>query len=105
MLYRVLLGQLYNGPPTVHVEENNALRARLTEHLVAIIMLAQKSGECSADMDVNLQADSFYYLHFAAVRVWLSKDKPRVEEGVLRLRALYEQHVRGTRNTVGTKRK
>ena len=97
-LYRVLLGQIYNGPPTVHVKENNAMRARLAEHIVAIILHAQRSGECSAEGDVNLLADSFYYLHFAWVRIWLSKDKPKVEEGLSKLRALFEQHVKGMRN-------
>ena len=104
-LYRVLLGQIYNGPPTIHVKENNATRARLTEHIVSIILHAQRSGECSKDGDINLQADSLYYLHFAWVRIWLSKDKPKIEEGVSHLRALFEQHARGMRPIAINKKK
>ena len=100
-LYRVLLGQIYNGPATVHVKENDATRARLAEHLATAILYAQKTGECAADLDVGLHADSFYYLHFAAVRVWLSREKPKVEEGLSQLRALFEQHIRGMRNVRG----
>ena len=104
-LYRVLLGQIYNGPPTVHVKENIAIRARLTEHIVSIILHAQKSGECSKEGDINLQADALYYLHFAWVRVWLSKDKPKIDEGVAHLRALFEQHVWGMRSKSRTPRR
>ena len=94
-LYRVLLGQIYNGPPTVHVKENIANRARLAEHIVSIIVQARQSGECTKEGDLVLQADSFYYLHFAWVRIWLSKEDPHVKEGVARLRAMFEQHAKG----------
>jgi AcrR family transcriptional regulator len=94
-LYRIVLGQIYSGPGSVHANENNMIRLGMIDSLSDIISRAIASGECASHIDTKFQARSFYYLYFAAVRAWLSQPEPRPEQGMTELRALFEQHVRG----------
>ena len=100
-LYRIVLGQIYSGPASVHATENANIRAGLTENLSFLLTRAVTSGECIAGIDLAVQARSFYYLYFAAVRAWLSQDEPAPEQGLIELRALFAQHIAGLRAPEG----
>ena len=95
MLYRIVLGQIYNGPDSAHADANDRTRLELLDMIGDIILRAMAAGECRADVDVGTQARSFFYLYFAAVRVWLFQDKPDVGQGLAELRTLYDQHMVG----------
>ncbi len=99
-LYRVVLGQVYNGPNRVHAEENDMIRIELLGHVTRIIELAIANGECRKDTDIAIQSRSFFYIYFTAVRVWLFQEQPDLAQGFAMLRTLFAQHVRGI--AVGT---
>jgi AcrR family transcriptional regulator len=103
-LYRIVLAQIYSGASSVHGNENNFIRKGLIDDLADLIRRAVTGGECSATTDLKLQAKSFYFLYFAAVRAWLADEAPTVKSGITELRALFEQHIAGLaqpRKTVG----
>ena len=95
ILYRIILAQIYSGASSVHGNENQLIRKGLIDDLSDLIRRAVATGECSATTDLNLQAKSFYFLYFAAVRAWLADDVPIVKTGTAELRALFEYHVVG----------
>jgi AcrR family transcriptional regulator len=94
-LYRVILGQIYNGPGSVHAEENDAIRIEVLGNIADIIKLAIANGKCRPDVDIHVQTRSFFYLYFTAVRVWLFQDEPEPAQGLSSLKTIYAQHVRG----------
>ena len=94
-LYRVVLGQIYNGSGSVHAEENDAIRIEVLGNIADIIKLAIANGKCRPDIDIRVQTRSFFYLYFTAVRVWLFQDEPEPNQGLASLRTIYSQHVRG----------
>lgn len=93
-LYRMILGQIFS-PDSAHAQENKEIRAELVADVTALIARAVERGECRAETDLAVQARSFFYLYFAAVRVWLTNDQADAGQGLAELRTLYEQHVRG----------
>ena len=95
VLYRTVLGQIYNGPSSVIAEENDAIRIRLMAYLAHIIGQAVTTGECRPDLDTAVHARAIFYIYFTAVRVWLFRDQPVPEHGLAELRLLYEHHIRG----------
>lgn len=94
-LYRIVLGQIYNGPGSVHAEENDAIRIAILGHMGDIISHAIASGECRADADVGIQSRSFFYLYFTAVRVWLFQNEPDPTQGLTTLRTFFAELMRG----------
>jgi AcrR family transcriptional regulator len=96
-LYRTVLGQIYTGPISDHAKENAAILRGMLDHLTDIVRGAIATGDCRPDIDVAVHARSLFYLHFAAVRVWLFQEQPDVETGLAELRTLFEQHVAGMR--------
>ena len=92
-LFRIILGQVYNGPPSGHAAQNDAIRVELLGVLSDFILHAVATGECRSDVDLEIQSRSFFYLYFAAVRVWLYQEKPDPEQGLKDLSELYEHHV------------
>lgn len=94
-LYRVVLGQVFNGLSSAHAEENDAIRRDLLNYLEDMVRHAIATGEAREDVDVPLQARSFFYLYFAAVRIWLFQERPDPDRGLATLHALYDQHVAG----------
>ena len=95
VLYRIVLGQIYNGPESAHADANDRTRTELLGLIGDIILRATATRECRVDIDVPTQARSFFYLYFAAVRVWLFQDDPDVDRGLDELRTLYDQHMGG----------
>ena len=96
-LYRIILGQIYNGPGSVHAEEGDAIRMKVLGHIADIIGLAVAGGRCRRDVDIAVQTRSFFYIYFTAVRVWLFQDAPEPAQGLASLRMMYAQHVIGLR--------
>lgn len=94
-LYRIVLGQIYNGPGSVHAEENDAIRIAILGHMGDIIHHAMATGELRADCDVGIQSRSFFYLYFTAVRVWLFQDNLDPAQGLTTLRIFFAELVRG----------
>ena len=94
-LYRIVLAQIYSGAASVHGNENNLIRKGLIDDLTDLIRRAITAGQCSETTDLKVQAKSFYFLYFAAVRAWLADDPPVVKTGTADLRALFEQHIAG----------
>ena len=94
-LYRIVLSQIYSGTSSVHGNENNLIRKGLIDDLADLIRRAVTAGECSTGTDPTLQAKSFYFLYFAAVRAWLADESPVVKVGTAELRALFEHHIAG----------
>ena len=98
-LFRIILGELYAGPASLHAEESSVIRVGVLKDLTDLILRAIASGECAADVDLEIGAKAFFYMYFAAVRTWLNEDVPRPEAGIALLRALARQHVRGLAKT------
>lgn len=94
-LYRVVLGQIYNGGGTSHALESETIRRDLAAHLGTIIAEAIRSRECRRDIDIDSNARGFFYLYFASVRVWLFEDNPDPDDGLAALRILVDQYVTG----------
>ncbi|RQR51317.1 TetR/AcrR family transcriptional regulator [Burkholderia sp. Bp9140] len=94
-LYRVVLGQIYNGGGTSHALESETIRRDLATHLGTIIAEAIKSRECRRDIDIDSNARGFFYLYFASVRVWLFGENPDPSEGLAALRTLIDQYIAG----------
>ena len=94
-LYRTVLGQIYNGPTSVHAEENDAIRIEILGHMGDIIHHAIATGECRADIDVAVQSRAFFYVYFTAVRVWLFQENPDPAQGQMALRLLFGAIVHG----------
>ena len=96
-LYRIILnyGNLAANTTSLHTQQFNRTRIDLFDALTDIVLWARLTGECKADGDVELQARSFYYIHFAAIRRWISEPEPDVEAGLRELSALFQLHVNG----------
>jgi AcrR family transcriptional regulator len=94
-LFRIILGEIYGGPASLHAEEGGVIRVSLLKDMSDLILRAVASGECAQNVDLDLAAKSFFYLYFAAVRSWLSEDAPKPQEGIVLLRAICQQHITG----------
>ena len=96
-LYRIVLGQIYGDPASLHAVETAAFRARLIEEIGDIIRSAADAGECTKEIDVAVHARIFYFLNFGAVRAWLSEEDPMPERGMVELERLFTAHITGMR--------
>lgn len=94
-LWRVVLGNIFGAPSSVHARENGRIRTIIIHDLSEIIVRARQGNQIAAQGDIAFQATSFFYLYFAAVRLWLSDEDPRPGTGIADLRAMFEQHIRG----------
>lgn len=94
-LYRIILGQIHNGPQGVHGTENDIIRAELLGYLADVILRAIAAKNCRADASPTLAARCCFYIYFAAVRVWLFQNEPDRGAGLADLRALLGDYVKG----------
>jgi AcrR family transcriptional regulator len=96
-LFRMILnhGNLAANTTSRHNQQFNRTRAVLVNALADIIRLAQSTGECAPSSQVDLQARSFFYIYFAAVRTWISTPEPQAKEGLNELKKLFDVHVHG----------
>ena len=94
-LYRIILGQIYNGDLGIHGTKNDVIRSDLIGYLADLVAQAIAANHCRADADASLSARCFFYLYFAAVRTWLFQADPSPIVGLATLRALVEEYVRG----------
>ncbi len=98
-LYRIILnhGQLADLSAGIHTQQFVRIRVTLMAALVEIILQGRAKGECGAEFDAELQARSFYYMYFSAVRSWIYMPDPKVKAGLAELKALFALQVRGLR--------
>ncbi len=94
-LYRIILGQLFNRPTSIHAKEHARIRIRLIKELTQIIEYSRESSEIEIEGDLSLQAKSFFYLYFATVRLWIAQEEPLPETGISDLAAMFEQNING----------
>lgn len=94
-LYRIVLGQIHNGPQGEHGKENDAIRSELLGYLTDIVLRAITARRCRPDANASAAARCCFYLYFAAVRTWLFQDTIDPVAGMAELRVLLENHVAG----------
>jgi AcrR family transcriptional regulator len=73
----------------------HARRNRIADELAALIAEKQRAGRVGADVDPPTAAWVIMSIYLAAVRLWLADRRPRVEDGVSRLRELLRLALRG----------
>jgi AcrR family transcriptional regulator len=98
VLYRIILGQVFSPPTSIHAQENARIRVTLVSSLTDIILRARSYGECSSKGNLDIQARSFFYLYFASVRLWLSEVDPKPERGIEDLREMFVLHIEGMKD-------
>jgi len=94
-LYRLILGQLFNRPTSIHALEHDRIRVHLIATLSEVISIARERGEIEVSGDLEHQAHSIFYMYFATVRLWLANESPVPEDGIADLKAMIEQLIAG----------
>jgi AcrR family transcriptional regulator len=85
LLFYHALGEEKNKPHSMH----------LVLEVKDLVVAAQHCGSISSDEDPFLIARYIYMTHLAALRFWLSMDKPEVAEGIASLRRIVKLIFRG----------
>jgi AcrR family transcriptional regulator len=94
-LYRIILGQIFTSPVSAHAEKYELNRSLVVDAISELISRARANGECRSGPDLGLQARSFFYIYFGAVRFWLGQPRPQLTEGLAELRKMFELHLEG----------
>ena len=94
-LYRTLLREnLFYGRSTHSVAFAENLR-RIVACVESLVVAQQKAGRIAANVDPALVGRHFFFVFFAAVRWWITNDKPVAKDGIAELRRLFGLTVSG----------
>nr|ART40133.1 K170 [uncultured bacterium] len=94
-LYRMLLREnLFYGRSTHSAAFKENVR-RIIDCIEALIVAQQKAGRMAAGVDPALVGRHFFFVFFAAVRWWITDDKPVAKDGIADLRRLFRLTVSG----------
>jgi AcrR family transcriptional regulator len=94
-LYRTLLREnLFYGKSTHSAAFTENFR-RIIGCIEALVVAQQKAGRISASVDPTVVARHFFFVFFAAVRWWITDDKPAAKDGIAELRRMFRLTVSG----------
>ena len=94
-LYRTLLREnLFYGKST-HSAAFTQNLSRIIGCIEALVVAQQKAGRIAADADPTLVARHFFFVFFAAVRWWITDDKPTAKDGIAELKRMFRLTVSG----------
>jgi AcrR family transcriptional regulator len=94
-LYRTLLREnLFYGKSTHSAAFTENFR-RIIGCIEALVLAQQKAGRISAGIDPTVVGRHFFFVFFAAVRWWITDDKPVAKDGIAELRRMFRLTVAG----------
>jgi AcrR family transcriptional regulator len=95
VLYRTLLREnLFYGRSTHSAGFKENVR-RIIGCIEALVAAQQKAGKIPASVDPTLVGRHFFFVFFAAVRWWITDDKPQAKDGIAELKRLFRMTVSG----------
>jgi len=96
-LYRTLLREnLFYGKST-HSAGFKENVSRIVGCIESLVIAQQKAGRIPAGIDPTLVGRHFFFVFFAAVRWWITDDKPVAKDGIAELKRLFGLTVSGLR--------
>lgn len=96
-LYRTLLREnLFYGKST-HSAGFKENVSRIVGCIESLVIAQQKAGRIPAGIDPTLVGRHFFFVFFAAVRWWITDDKPAAKDGIAELKRLFGLTVSGLR--------
>jgi AcrR family transcriptional regulator len=94
-LYRTLLREnLFYGKSTHSAAFTENFR-RIIGCIEALVVAQQKAGRISASVDPTLIGRHFFFVFFAAVRWWITDDRPVAKDGIAELKRMFRLTVSG----------
>ena len=95
ILSRILLSEILQHTPGLHLEQYLRIRGRLLEGMEAFVVEAQTSGEIECDEKADLIALNIFFVLSNAARWFLASPEPDWREGVSLCERMFQVSMNG----------